>query len=212
MTPVEEPGRAVPPPSQGRISNVTVKYSINTTALVNAGSIVKTFRVVNKGNIPCNGHNPCSPDGKWKAAMGTASLDAPRGDVFLNARVACIAGPCPFTRVSSDGFSRGGPTLHVAVLDWSDTTVFLFEAEVFRLMSSGSTRTSYPVVFGQTMHFTIPGSAEGVYVEADVNGDSIVFPLGPEPDLSWASCTESESADHTKAYQCELKPGFGFSN
>lgn len=212
MAPIEESGDTASPPPQTRISHITVKYSVNTTSLVNAGSSVKTFRVVNIGNVPCNGHNPCSPDGKWKAAIGTSSLDAPRGNIFLNARVACIAGPCPFTRINADGFSHGGPTLHVAVLDWSDTTVFLFEAELFRLMSTGSTRISYPVVFGQTMHFTVPGDAEGVYIEADVNRDSIVFPLGPEVELSWADCSESVTSDHTKAYQCRLKPGYAFTN
>jgi hypothetical protein len=212
MTPVEEPVAANAPPATVQVANVVVKYSINTTSLVNAGSIVKTFRVINVGNVPCNGHNPCSPDGKWKAAIGTATLDAPRGNVFLNARVACIAGPCPFTRINSDGFSRGGPTLHVAVLDWSDTTVFLFEAEVFRSMSTGSTRSSYPVIFGRTMHFTVPGGAEGVYIEADVGSDSIVFPLGPEPSILWASCTERVTADQARAYQCEMKPGYKFKN
>lgn len=212
MTPIEESDAAASTSPQIQISHVAVKYSVNTSALVNAGSTVKTFRVVNIGDVPCNGHYPCSPDGRWKAAIGTSSLDAPRGNIFLNARVACIAGPCPFTRIRSDGFSRGGPTLHVAVLDWSDTTVFLFEAELFRLMSTGSTRISYPVVFGQTMHFTVPGDAEGVYIEADVDHDSIVFPLGPEVKLTWADCTESVTTDHTKAYQCRLKPGYAFTN
>ncbi len=212
LEPVEESGSAGTPARQTGISHVTVKYSINSTSLVNAGSIVKTFRVSNIGNVPCNSHWPCSPDERWKASIGTANLDAPPGDTFLNARVACIAGPCPFTNIRSNGFSRGGPTLHVAVLDWSDPTVFLFEAEVFRSLSSGSTRISYPVIFGQTMHFTVPGSAEGVYLEADVDQDSIVFPLGPEPYLGWATCTERVEADHAKAYQCQLKPGFAFSN
>ncbi len=211
MTPIEETAGVSAPPSPVQVANIVVKYSINTTSLVNAGSIVKTFRVVNTGNVPCNGHNPCSPDGKWKAAIGSATLDAPRGNVFLNGRVACIAGPCPFTRISSDGFSRGGPTLHVGVLDWSDTTVFLFEAEVFRSMSTGSTRVSYPVIFGRTMHFTVPCGAEGVYIEADVDRDSIVFPLGPEPNITSASCTETVTADQARAYQCEMKSGYTFN-
>jgi len=201
---------AAPPLPQIRVSNVTIRYSVKTTTLLNTGSVSKTFRVVNKGNVPCNDHYPCSPDGKWKATIGTATLEAPRGDVFSNARVSCIAGPCPFTRIRSDGFSAGGPSLHVAIQNWSDTTTFLFEAEVFRLMQSGSVRVAYPVVFGQTLHFTVPANAEGVYLEADLDHDSIVFPLGPEPNMSWAACTRSVIPDHAVAYQCELKPGYTF--
>jgi hypothetical protein len=209
MVPLAESSPALSNSPQVLVSNITIRYSAKTTTLLNAGSVVKTFRVVNSGNVPCNGHYPCSPDGKWKATIGSANLDAPGGDVFSNARVSCIAGPCPFTRISSDGFSRGGSSLHVAILSWSDTTTFLFEAEVFRLMVSGSVRVSYPVIFGRTLHFTLPADAEGVYFEADIDRDSIVFPLGPEPILSWAACTESLT-DHTKVYQCELKPGYRF--
>jgi hypothetical protein len=196
--------------AQTAVSNITIRYSVRATTLLNAGSIVKTFRVVNTGNIPCNGHHPCSPDGKWKATVGSASLEAPRDDIFSNARVSCIAGPCPFTSISSDGFSRSGPSLHVAILNWSDTVTFLFEAEVFRSMRSESTRVSYPVIFGPTLHFSVPADAEGVYIEADIDRDSIVFPLGPEPRLSWASCAETTSADGSKSYQCKLNPGFSF--
>ena len=88
---------------------------------------LKTFHVVNSGNVRCNGRYPCSPDGEWQAAVGFSSLEAPRGDYFSNARVSCIAGPCPFTKIRYDGFSRGGPSVRVEVLDWSDTTTFLFE-------------------------------------------------------------------------------------
>jgi hypothetical protein len=210
MAPILEPSPATLPVRQVPIANVTVRYSVKATTLLNTGSVAKTFHVSNKGNVPCNGHYPCSPDGKWKASIGSASLEAPSGNVFSNARVSCIAGPCPFTRIRSDGFSGGGPSIHVAILNWSDPTVFLFEAEVFRLMRSGSVRVSYPVVFGPTLHFTVPADAEGVYLEADVDHDSIVFPLAPtsEPLLSWAACSEAVTADHTKAYQCSLKPGY----
>jgi len=196
--------------AQTAVSNVKIRYTIKTTTLVNVGSTLKTFHVVNTGNVPCNGRYPCSPDGKWQAAVGSATLEAPSGDFFSNARVSCIAGPCPFTKIRYDGFSHGGPSVRVEVLDWSSTTTFLFEAEVFRSMISDSVRSSYPVIFGHALHFTVPAGAEGICIEADINREPIVFPLGPELRLSWASCTESVSPDHTEAYQCELKPGYGF--
>jgi hypothetical protein len=192
------------------VSNVTIRYTVKSTTMVNVGSEVKTFRVANTGNVPCNSHYPCSPDGKWKASVDSATLDAPRGNVFSNARVSCIAGPCPFTRIRSDHFSAGGPNLSVSILDWSDTAIFLFEAELFRSMISDSVRRSYPVVFGTTMHFTVPANSEGICIEADVNRDSIIFPLGPQPILSWAACSVSVTLNRNKAYQCELKPGYAF--
>src|SRR5262249_59194154 len=132
--------------------------------------------VFNSANVPCNGRRPCSPDGKWKAAVGSVTLKASEGNVFSNARVSCIAGPCPFTSIRSDGFSSGGPTISVTVLNWSDTTTFLFEAEVFHAMISDSLRFSYPVIFGQTVDFTVPADAEGVSIEPDLNRHHILFP------------------------------------
>jgi hypothetical protein len=86
----------------------------------------------------------------------------------------------------------------------------LFEAEVFRSMVSNEVRLSYPVIFGQTLHFTVPAEAEGVCIEADLDRDSIVFPLGPQALLTWAACTASVTPNRIDAYQCELKPGYGF--
>jgi len=192
------------------VSNIKVRYTTKTTTLMNVGSISKPFHVVNAGSIPCKSRFPCSPDGKWQAAVGASTLEAPKGDVFSNARVSCIAGPCPFTQIRYDGFSHGGPTVRVEVLDWSGTTTFLFEAELFRSVISDSARSSYPVIFGQALHFTVPAAAEGVCIEADVNREPVVFPLGPQLRLSWASCTESLGPDHAQAYQCELNPGYGF--
>jgi hypothetical protein len=208
MVPIEQASPTDTSLARVAVSNITVRYTIKTTTPLNVGSVVRTFRVVNAANVPCNERWPCSPDGKWKAAVGSATLEAPEGNVFSRARVSCIAGPCPFTSIRSDGFSGGGPTISVAVLNWSDTTTFLFEAEVFHPMTSESVRFSYPVIFGQTVDFTVPANAEGVCIEADLNRDHIVFPLGPEPRLSWASCNVLVNPDQTKLYRCELKPGY----
>ena len=192
------------------ISNIFVRYSIETTASVNVGAGVTTFQAVNVGNVPCDHRSACSPDNKWKAAIGTASLDAGQGNVFENARVSCIAGPCPFTKIESDEFSHGGRTIEVSVLDWSDTTMFLFQAEVFRQEISDIVRESYPVIFGRALNFSLPAAAEGPSLEAELSGTNIVFPLGPAPNLSWASCNVKVEKAQTKSYRCELKQGFRF--
>jgi hypothetical protein len=192
------------------ISNVFVRYTIETTTAVNIGTGVKTFEVVNESNVPCDRRPPCSPDGRWKAAMASASLDAGPGNVYEDARLLCIAGPCPFTKIETDNFSRGGRVISVSELGWSDTTTFLLQAEVFREEINDIVRESYPVIFGDSLNFTLPASAEGPSFEAEVNGTNTVFPLGPSPILSWADCNVRVGRDQSKFYRCELKPGYKF--
>jgi hypothetical protein len=192
------------------VANVLVRYSTKTTTAVNVGSAVKTFEVPNIGNVRCNGQPPCSPDGKWKAAIGSTSLDAGEGNVFRNPRASCIAGPCPFTQIDSTNFPEGGRTISVTVRDWSDTATFLLEAEVFHSMGGDMISNSYPVIFGEALNFTIPASAEGVSVQAELNGTAIIFPLGPKLFLSWADCNIRVNKDQTNVYRCELKPGYRF--
>jgi hypothetical protein len=193
-----------------QVGNVSVRYSMKTTTAANIGSGVKTFQVINTANVPCHGQPPCSPDGKWKAAIGSASLDAGTGNEFRNARASCIAGPCPFTKIEDDGFSKGGRNISVSARNWSDTATFLLEAEVFHPMESDVVRQSYPVIFGQALNFTLPAAAEGVTIEAEMNGAAIVFPLGPNLFLSWADCNARTNNDQTRVYRCELKPGYKF--
>lgn len=192
------------------LSNVFIRYSTENTAPVNIGTGVKTFQVQNIGNVPCSHRPPCSPDGKWKAAIGSASLDAGGGNVFGNARLSCISGPCPFTKVETDGFSHGGHTIQVSVRDWSDTTTFLLQAEVFHSEASDMIRDTYPVIFGRSLNFTLPAAAEGPTIEAEMNGTNMVFPLGPNPVLSWADCNVRVEKDEAKIYRCELRPGYRF--
>jgi hypothetical protein len=210
LMPVPQKVQAPPSRPEVVVANVLARYSIKATTAVNVGSAVNTFQVVNKGNVPCNGREPCSPDGKWKAAIGPSTLDAPAGHEFRNARVSCIAGPCPFTKIEVDGFSRGGRSINVSARNWSDTTTFLLEAEVIHPMVSDIVRKSYPVILGPVLNFTLPAAAEGVTIEAEINGHPIIFPLGPKLFLSWAECNTRVNNDQTRVYRCELKPGHRF--
>ena len=191
------------------ISNVKIRYSVKTTTELDVGSEVKTFQVKNTGDVPCKGASFCSPDGRWKAADASDVLDAGSGNEFRNIRVSCIAGPCPFTRILNQTPAEDGRTLNVVARDWSDTATFLVEAEVVHPMISDLVRESYPVIFGPTLSFTLPSTAEGPSIEAEVNSQPIVFPLGPDLLLSWAKCTLSTSQD-SNVYRCELKPGYKF--
>lgn len=212
LAPLPHPGRLPSHAPEIKITHVIASYSINTTTALNIGSAVKTFQVVNIANVPCKGPAPCSPDGKWKAAIANASLDAGPGNEFRNARASCIAGPCPFTKIVSDNFANNQRILRVATLDWSDTATFLLEAEVYKPLVSDVLRQSYPVTFDRVLTFTIPAAAEGVSIEAELDGTMIIFPLGPKLFLSWAHCQLQINKDQTKVYRCELKPGYRFSS
>jgi hypothetical protein len=192
------------------VANLRVRYSIKAMTAANIGSAAKTFEVQNTGNVPCKGQNPCSPDGRWKAAIGSISLDAGTGNEFRNARVSCIAGPCPFTKIEKDGFSSGGQKISASVRGWSDTATFLLEAEVFHPTVSDIVHESHPVIFGRALNFALPATAEGVCIQADVAGETIVFPLGPALFLSWANCNATVGRDQTKVFRCDLKPEYQF--
>ena len=195
------------------VSNIRIRYTVNSRTDVNIGSATKIFQVVNTGNTPCNQQSICSPDGHWKAGRGSISLDAGADNEFRDVRASCIAGPCPFTRIDSSGFSLGGRSITASALSWSDTATFLLEAEVFHAEISSNVHELYPVVFGRTLNFTLPPTEEGVSIEAELNGAPMVFPLGPELYLSWATCTTGTNqgrGDETTVYRCELKPGYNF--
>jgi len=205
VTAAATPSQPDRPPTE--VSNIRIRYTVNIAEHRNIGTAVKTFEIVNKGNVPCQQHNPCSPDGLWKAATASTTLDAGANNVFRNVRVSCFSGPCPFTRIDTGGFSQGGRNITASAIDWSDTATFLVEAEVFH-----DSNESYPVIFGRVMHFTLPANQEGLCIEAEINGTPMIFPLGPDLYTSWANCqarpgTEGQSST---TFQCELKPGYKF--
>lgn len=206
--PIEQPAASNRPDID--VSGVRVRYSVKSTSTVDVGSAVKTFQIVNTGNIPCHGRNPCSPDGKWKAAIASTSLDAGEGNEFRNARATCLAGPCSFAKVEYDNLSRDGRVLNVAARDWSDTVTFVVEAEVVHPMVADIVRDSYPVIFGRALTFSLPASAEGPSINAEIDGQPILFPLGPDLLLGWAQCTLGISKEENRVYRCELKPGYRF--
>lgn len=204
----------VPPAALGHplsvLSNVQVRYSEKATTIINVGSVSQAFEIVNNGNVPCSGQRACSPDGKWRATIGSLSVDAGAGSEFQNIRLSCIAGPCAFTKIDSEKFLDNRRTLKVSVRNWSDTATYLLEAEVVQVRVTDVIRTLFPARFGPTMNFTLPAGAEGPSIIAEMNSLSIVYPLGPDLTLSWANCTAKTNPDHTKLYRCELKPGYRF--
>jgi len=208
-SPPPQPDAKQPPTS---IANVKIRYSMKSSAAMNVGTEVRAFEVVNQGNVPCNDRFPCSPDGKWKATLGSTTLEAGEGNEFRNPRLSCIAGPCPFTKVESDQYTKGGNKIIASVLNWSDTVTYLLEAEVYHPMVTEVVQDSYPVIYGETLNFSVPETGEGVSIQAEVNGEQVVFPLGPSLCLSWANCTMTTDKGNTKSksYRCELRNGFQF--
>lgn len=193
------------------IANVRVRYTFKSETTVEIASLARTFEIANAANVPCDDQDPCSPDARWKATVDGFSLDAGSGRQFRNVRVSCLAGPCPFTRVESDDFSRGGQMIQGSVRNWSDTVTYLVEAEVAQAIASDLVRHAYPVIFERFMNFTLPPGAHGPSIEAELDGEGIIFPLGPQLRLSWATCRLDRRDDGTRIYRCELKPGFEFA-
>ena len=212
MEPIPSPDESDSNHAALAVTNIRIRYTTNSQTRVNIGSAVKTFQVANTGNLPCDHKALCSPDGRWKASIASESMDAGVGNEFSNVRASCIAGPCPFTKIDSNGFASGGRTITVSALNWSDTATFLLEAEVFHDASVSNERELYPVVFGRALNFTLPPTQEGVSIEVEINGEPMVFPLGPALYLSWATCTARTNSDpeKTTVYRCELKPGYRF--
>jgi hypothetical protein len=215
MTPVpvseqREETAAGPKGPDVAIKDVRLRYTVKTISTVNIGSIGQTFDVMGAGDVPCRGHLPCSPDGKWKAIIGSTTLDAGERSEFQDVRVSCIAGPCAFTKRLPEEYSNNGRNLKVSALNWSDRVTFLIEAQVTLTRRTDLVRQSYPVKFGAGINFSLPAGAEGPSLEATLNGADIVFPLGPNLSLSWASCSVKPDADGSNLYRCELRPGYRF--
>ena len=99
----------------------------------------------------------------WKASLGATTLDAGTTTKYVDDRVSCIAGPCPFTRVAGEHTTHDGRLLQISAVDWSDTATFLIEAEVTKVMINDTVRTSIPIVFGDAVNFTLPPTAESPY-------------------------------------------------
>jgi hypothetical protein len=207
MQPIEPKPRTESGKPLVKIASIIVRYSFKTLRSIDIGGAVKTFEIANTANVPCDKASICSPDGRWKAKLGSFDLSAGPDNEFHNARLSCIAGACPFTKVVSDNFSKGGPTLSAKVLNWGDTTTFLVEAEVNHFLVAQTEHQSYPVIFGRSLDFTLPADAEGLTLQADVAGQNIIFPLGPDLLLSWATCN-GEVQEQSKLYRCEAKPGY----
>ncbi|HZS53897.1 MAG TPA: carboxypeptidase regulatory-like domain-containing protein [Bryobacteraceae bacterium] len=193
-----------------QISNTRVRYTLKEQSTVNVGSLAKQFPAHNMGNIPCRGRLPCSPDGRWAATRTTLPLDAGQGNEFRNVRILCVAGPCAFTKIETDAAEHPAQKIVVSVLNWSDTTNFLVEADRMRTMVTDAVQQSYPFIIGQTMTFALPPGSEGPSIEADLDGQYIVFPLGPTLILSWATCSVEVSKEGNKIYRCQLKNGYRF--
>jgi hypothetical protein len=208
LTPVN--GNPTPAGSTVTLSNLRVRYSVKSITTTDIGSMVKTFDVANTANLSCRGHEVCSPDGRFVATIGSFQLDAGTGQEFRNARVACVAGPCPFTRVETDLFSRGGRVISGEVRVWSDTVTFLVEADVVRTALTDIIRESYPAIFEQSMTFTLPPDGQGPSIQAELEGTTIVYPLGPALILSWATCDLQTTGNRSRLYSCILKPGYRF--
>jgi hypothetical protein len=204
----ETPVKPQPPGKIVDIRSLRVRYLSKEESTFGVGSLAKQFLAYNTGNVPCRGQQPCSPDGRWKATRTSLALDAEAGNEFRRVRLLCVSGPCAFTKVESGDFPHPSRKITVSVLDWSDTTDFLVEADVVRTMVTDAVQQAYPFIVGETMSFALPPGSEGPSVEADVDGQLIVFPLGPDIILPWATCSREGGPEGEQIYRCQIKSGY----
>ena len=137
------------------LSDIKIRYAVRNTRTEEVGSAMKRLEVVNQGDVPCRRPYPCSPNGKWRAAIGGVKTlrCGSTGSEFHNARATCIAGPCPFTKIEKDGFSAGGRSISVTVRNWSDTVSFVLEADVTRSENNEMVRQAFAVLVNQVLSF-----------------------------------------------------------
>ena len=84
------------------------------------------------------------------------------------------------------------------------------EGEVVHNTVNDMVRIAYPVTFAQAMDFTLPASAKGPSIEAEINGAVIVYPLGPTLTLPWVKCSITVVGGGAKLYRCQIMPGYRF--
>jgi hypothetical protein len=163
-----------------------------------------TFQVPNRGTVRCR-RQPCSPDGKWQAVIVSASLDAGSGNTFAQGSVTCIAGPCPFSEIVNDGFSKGGPTISASIRNWSDTVTYVLRGEL------GGGPTSPVTVAGRTFDFSVSHSdLPNLQITAQTSaGQSLVSDIAVGT-IPWATCQTNELTS-TINYHCTLRPDYRFS-
>ncbi len=96
MSPLPRAAKSVPGGPATVIAQVSIRYSVKTSTTADIGSVAKTFQVVNTGNVTCGGEKPCSPDGKWKAAIARADARCRRGQRVPKSKSVLYRRPMPF--------------------------------------------------------------------------------------------------------------------
>jgi hypothetical protein len=92
----------------------------------NVGIMQATLQITTRGSVPCQ-KSPCSPDNKWQAAQGSVSLDAGGDNSFSGGTFGCVAGPCPFSEIVADNFSKGGTRISGEAKTWSDDVTYVLK-------------------------------------------------------------------------------------
>ena len=84
------------------------------------------------------------------------------------------------------------------------------QADVYRQQLDNAVRSFRPVTLGRVLFFRLPEAAEGPSIQAELDGEPIVFALSPQPTLTWADCSVRSENDKSRAYRCELQAPYVF--
>lgn len=101
------------------------------TAPVFRSNLANAAATPNREHDDCDGRSPCSPDGKWFAAITTVQVDASTDTELRNPVVSCSGNYCPWLKVLSTGISADGKHATAQVLTWSGPVVVTLTTEVW---------------------------------------------------------------------------------
>ena len=87
----------------------------------------------NRDSMPCDQREPCSPDGKWFAALTELTVRAGEGEELRNARISCDGNSCGWRKDLYPEYSDDKRVVVGKVLTWSKPVVLRLEAEAWRV-------------------------------------------------------------------------------
>ena len=173
---------------------------------------VKTFQIQIMGNIPCNG-STLFPGRQMEGGNQFRVPGCGRGKRFPKCQGFLYCGPLPFhAELIMTAFPREGATSRSPCAIGRIRPHSCFRRRCSDPQISDLVRMTYPIILGTSLNFTLPPTAEGPSVEAELNGENIIFPLGPDPcfELGRLQCQRAKGNNGQKFYRCELNAGYQF--
>jgi hypothetical protein len=123
---------------QGRISPAQYKAYIDVLLPKPAQpkpELIRTTSVSaatpDRNGIDCDHRSPCSPDGKWWAAITPLVITAAADQEVRNPVVSCRGSTCGFLEIMSTAVAADGHSATAQVKTWSNSVTLTYTAEIW---------------------------------------------------------------------------------